>query len=525
MQTSLNIINNAISGFSNTTTYYMFMISQKPLSQLDEKYYQTDDEVLHKEILPPDIYFNEVLFYKYQSTGDDQHFKKQMKMENIRSVNIQTLEKEICLKVLLENSKIYLLTFATAIEALVWQEGLERVRKTQLEIKRCIMGPLKYNIDILYEQFQKDSEGHLEQMVRTITKDIDGAMNVPDFLPSMENTVEELNYFCDAFYAHNAFIPEIFKQGITAIHLKVRCELMEFWNKNYLDMDAGEILNFGNLIYRYSEVLHRWKISDKRLTVFNRPVISTFCMRLFDNSKDLMFKVINDAMFKCSLNQKKIYVNEVFKNLENHVNICFENYDQVPTLPTAHNLMDMIMTLVTVVQINLITQVSDDDKKFDLEVLVSLVNNDFQRLINNLMKKIHKKTKYQITINDIRGLINYRYLQRNSNKLSDLCLKKLSRHLKFKVKVLYLGHHGGFHVKGLKKFLKALTSDFERLFLGLQQEYQKYNLMEKVCDQILELYFQQFMVNCEGLGHGDMQRTIGNEFIDIFMRFSLSISK
>ena len=133
------------------------------------------------------------------------------------------------------------------------------------------------------------------------------------------------------------------------------------------------------------------------------------------------------------------------------------------------------------------------------------------------MKKIHKKTKYQITINDIRGLINYRYLQRNSNKLSDLCLKKLSRHLKFKVKVLYLGHHGGFHVKGLKKFLNALTSEFERLFLGLQQEYQKYNLMEKVCEQILELYFQQFMANCEGLAHGDMQRTIGKAVIDYIM--------
>lgn len=95
-------------------------------------------------------------------------------------------------------------------------------------------------------------------------------------------------------------------------------------------------------------------------------------------------------MFKCSLNQKNIFVNDVFRNLENHVNLCFENYDQIPTLPTAHNLIDMIMTIVTVVQINLISQVSDDDKKFEVEVLISLVNNDFQKLINNLMKKIHK---------------------------------------------------------------------------------------------------------------------------------------
>lgn len=502
-----SLLDKALNGISTKSSYYIFLISQKPLNAVDEEYFHIDHEVMEKKDLPSPIEFNKIMFYTYKSPGDSSEPKKILAVETVCSVQVLIHKKEFHLKIKLENGKYYFFMFQQAVEALLWLDGLRSAIKIQEEITRSKFGVLKYNAGIIYKLYETGKQADIDEIIEGVLGDVSVDLPVDLFLARFESTKKEVNFLCDAFYSYKPFVPGIFQVLLKAIHSKVRVLLMEFWNVNYLEMTAGEILTLGREIYLYKEMLKNWGVLDRALMESNKPIIDTFCNRLFDSSKEVMFNVIDEAMYKFQI-ENKIYRNRSIKILESHVNICFQNYSQVPTLETAFQLVDMLLMIITIVQMNLISQVQNPKKNIDIEVLASLLNNDFEAMVQRFMKKIHKKTKSEISINDIRRIINYKYLQRNHIKMSQVCLVALNNKLSIEVKELFLSQHQSFPDFKMKRFIEKIDFQFSRIFLGLCNVHEKFDILDKMCLQIVRLYFDAFLRFCRYVEHGNLARLV-----------------
>lgn len=499
-----SLFDKALNGMSSKSSYYIFLISQKPLNAVDEEYFAIDHEVMKKADLKPEVQFNRILFYTYKSLGDSSEPKKHLSIEQICSVQVLIYKKKAYhLKIKLENGKYYFFMFQQAVETVVWLDGLRTAVKIQEEITRSKFGLLKYNIRIVYKLQEQNKKKDLNDIMDSIIHDLDAGLAADVFLERFKASITEVNFFCDAFFSYKPFVLGVFQLLISSVHGKIRGILMDFWNRNYLEMIAGEILTFGRQIHEYREMLRSWGVVDKKLMDCNKPVIATFCNRLFDSSKEIMFNVIDEAMYKFQI-ENKIYRNRSIKILESHINICFENYSQMPTLETAYQLIDMIMMIITIVEMNLITQVQNPKKNLDFEVLASLLNNDFETLIHKFMKKIHKKTRSEISLQDIRKIINYPYLQRNNIKMSHVCLVALNGQISLEVNELFAAQNKPFDKFNLRKFLDKINFQFSRIFLGLVNVHEKFDILDKICLRILKLYFEHFLRFCRHMRHSNM---------------------
>jgi hypothetical protein len=502
-----NLISKVLSTISSGTPYYIFLVSPKPINSINEEYFAMDDEIVEKGILGDPLKFNKIFFFDYSQKGDDSGPKKVLGVENIQSVNPLIYKGYYYLKINLENGKIYFFLFNTAIALCYWLNGLRKSIQIKQEFKKLKYGVLKYNISILYKYHQENKWVEINEVINGILNGLDSEAFIDQFLEKFQVCTSEINYFCDAFFAHKPFVQSLFEAMIKTIHSGVRSSAMDFWNKNYIEMTAGEILSFGKVLLEYRKILKVWGVVDKKLKSTTEPVVITFANRLFNNSKEIMFNVIDEAMYKFRINNT-FYENDSIRILEAHINICFENYVQFPIIELAVQLVDMLMMIITIIQINLITQLQESQKNFDLEVLASLLNNDFELLVQKFMKKIHKKTKNKISINDIRKMINYVYLQRNNLKISQVCLETLNQKVSIEIENLFYSQKKPFFKFKVQKFIDSIDKKLSKIFLGLKHEHEKFDIIDKLSLQIIHLYFGDFVLHAGKLKHKQVQNLL-----------------
>ena len=500
-------LTKTFSKISNISTYHIFLISQKPLNNVDEEIFLNDDEIMQEDVLRESIEFNKIFYYEYTNSGDSSPSKKILPVENINSIKAILYKKEYHLKIKLETGKVYYFNFSNATEAWLWLNGLRKAVQTQEELTRSKCGLLKYNIGLLYSFHEHNKWTEIQDIINSIISELDAHAPIDKFHTQLEKTISEINYFCDAFFSYKPFIQQLFESMIKSMHIHVRSALMDFWNKNYLELQAGEILTIGKAIFRYKNMLRTWGVHDRKFDKCYSPIIITFCNRLFNSSKEILFNVIDEAMFKYRMEDKK-YKNDSIRILETHINMCFDNYLQIPTKETARQLINMLMMIITIVQMNLITQVQNPKKNLDAEVLASLLNNDFDEVITKFMKKIYKKTKGQIQMNEIQSLINYEYLQRNNIKMSQECLKTLNNKMSLEVKHIFTGQRRPFLSFKLSKTIDEIDKNFSSVFLGLKNDHEKFDVMDKMCLELLNLYFDLFVTYAGGLNHFYVQSLI-----------------
>lgn len=487
-----SIVSRLVATISSGSPYYIFLISQKPLNAVNEQYFAIDDEIVEKGVLGEPLEFNKIFFYKYKGEGDDSGPKKVLGVENIQSVNAIIYKGYYYLKINLENGKLYFLLFKHAIPVVYWLDGLRRAVKIQEEFSRSRFGVLRYNIEMLYKYHEKNSWVEINEVIGAVTAALDPALPIEAFLDKLDAAVREVNFFCDAFFAHKPFVQSLFEALIRTVHVSARTALMDFWNQNYLAMAAGDILGFGRALLDYKAVLKRWGVVDGKMDECLAPVVVTFVNRLFENSKEILFSVIDEAMFQFRVDANKLR-NDSLRILEAHINLCFDNYAQMPVVEMAAQLVQMSLMLVTIVQINLIAQLQSPQKTLDADVLGSLLNNDFDQMVRRFMKKVHKKTNNKLSLKQIRDMANLEYFQRNSAKISAECLASLNAQIALETENMFLAQRTRFHRFDLQALIDALDARLGRVFLGLDKEHETFDLLDKLSLLVVQLYFAEFV--------------------------------
>lgn len=501
------LVSKVLSTISNGTKYVLFLISQKPLNSINEEYFAIDDEIVDKGVLGDPIKFNKIFFFNHSSKGVYSSPKKVLGVENIQSVNGLIYKGQFYLKINLENGKLYFFSFENATTTWLWLNGLRKSIQIEQEFGKLKFGVLKYNIGMVYQYQAENKWVEIDQIISGVLNGLDSNLPIAKFLDQIRASTSETNFFCDAFFAYKPFVQSLFEALIKMIHVGMRSNMMDFWNKNYIELSAGEILSFGRALLDYKRILGNWGVVDLKMDSSIRPVVATFSNRLFSSSREILFNVIDEAMFQFR-KDGSFYQNDSIRILEAHLNICFDNYGQLPIVENAEQLVRMSMMMVTIVQMNLITQLADSPKSLDIEVLASLLNNDFDQMIQQFMKKVHKKTKNELTLSRIRYLVNVPYFQRNQMKISQVCLEALNERVSIEVDSIFYMQKLPFHKFKMETFLTELEARLGPIFLGLRKEHEKFDIIDKLSLQLVHLYFEDFVKSAEKIKHKHVEKLL-----------------
>lgn len=496
-----------INGIKQPSSYYAFLICQKPIVSVDEEYFLFDDEVLESNVLVEPFEYNRIYMFTYRSVGDSSSVKKVLPVEQIVSLLAKEYNGEYKLKIEMNDNKKYSFVFQYAYECLGWIRGLRKSIQIQEEILRSNFGLIKYNISILYKQYEARELQSIFEVVDALYSDLVLKLDIDAFLAQFLETIREINFFCDAFFAFKPFISNFFEIIIKRIHLAVRVRICEFWNLRFEQMNPGEILSFGKHTNTYRETMGQWGLTDEKFLQYNRPVIRTFCSRLFDSSREIMFNVIEEAMFKFK-KVKSLFHNDATKILEAHMNICFENFNQFPTLETAKNLAVLVADMVGIVQMNIIIQIQSQTRSIENEVLTSLTNNSFEALIRNLVKKIHFKTKSELNLKEIRGLINYNYLLRNNERLGQVCMDRLITRILVEIADLAGDQRKDLLFFRVDQLIRQVDLLYRDIIFGFQNEFEKYNFVEQIGHKVIQIYFDKVIAFLPNICHDNFQMVL-----------------
>jgi hypothetical protein len=421
-------------------------------------------------------------------------------VEQIVSIIAKEYNNEYKIKIEMNDNKKYTFVFEFAFECLNWLRGLRKSIQIQEEILRSNFGLIKYNISILYKQYEAKELKLIFEVVDALYNNLVLKLGIDEFLGKFISVIREINFFCDAFFAFKPFIANFFEIIIKRIHMAMRTRICEFWNIRYKDMNPGEILSFGKHANTYRETMSHWGLVDEKFVIYNTPVIRTFCSQIFDSSREIMFNVVEEAMFKFR-KEKNIFRNDSTKILEAHMNIVFENFNQFPTAETARHLAILVANMVSIVQMNIIIQIQSKSRNIENEVLTSLTNNSFEGLIRNFVKKIHFKTKSELSLKEIRELINYNYLLRNNERLSTVCVSRLIQRILLEIEDLFDSQRKDLLYFRMDKLLCQVDLLYRDIVFGFQDEFEKYNLVEQFGNKIIKLYFNKLISYLPFISH------------------------
>ena len=468
--------------------YYIILISQRPLHIIDEEFAMNDNFILKKETLPPWMDFNKMYFFEYQRNGDISKFKKATPITDIDSV---ICDKDgFSLKLQLSD-KYYIMNFKSSWEVIMWLEGIRAAIETCNDLKRTKLGVIKYNISILYFYFNSHKDNEILKVVKDIANGLTLDGNVNDFRKKMKKVVSEFNFFCDAFYAHKPFLLVLFKFCVLNFHKIVRNKINSYWNKNFRIMNSTGIINFASDFWNYLKILNSWGIRDKNLN-WVKNVTKTFIFVLFKKCKNVLTKILIDLKTNFFYEKKKI-LSKSSENIESHLYFIFENYDKIPDMETADTLVEMCGMILLTFLINLKNILKREKLKY--EVYVAILNNRYQKIIRNFLKKVHRATKSRISLKLAKQMINENFLLCLIIEIEKICYINITKKLKKDVKKFLLSK-GPFikidFVEMCKNSLEIIQPQLDAIELKHYVE----DLYYEIFNKFTKIYYRLFLNFC-----------------------------
>lgn len=513
------IFNNLMSGMKTYSPYHGFLISQKTINEVNEKYAIVDDEVLENSNLEKPFKFNFIYLYDYEFEGDETPIKKEIDIKDIQNVQYIFKGDTYTIKLDMNSNKSYSFDFSSALVCMNWLNGIRNAKKTEQEISVSISGILKYNIKIVYELFTKNQVEEMKSITHHIYKSMTNWDDIDLFLQNFKNSVKEIHYFCDAFFAYKPFMKDVFQINFQHIHENMRNITMEFWNLKYKVLSSGEILTYGKICNDYSNTLQNWGITDYKFNDIFEVISKSINKHLFDSSIDILFKTINECLF--SFRKESCYfINNSIRLLEAHSYICFDNFDSIPRKEMAQWLVKMITMMVSIVQTNLIILIEKNSKVLEDEVLVSLVNCSFDEFIMKMITKINSKSK--ISFEDLRNMFSYDYLQRNNLQIHEVSLKVLENKIVYEIEQIYNHDKVSFIDHNLQAFCMEFLILYSDILQGFTKHWNCISLMEKITFKLMKIYikhFYEFTDDISVLNFYDLLRKIQEDKIKLTLSF------
>ena len=520
------------------TDYYLFMISEKQITNRDQVHYEDDDEVLDNKILPEWLHFNTIYLFSYKGKGDVSRFEKQIETESIQIFLFDKIEKSgdksegvkrarVYVELEGEKKKQYEFIFSTAYEANAWYHGLRMAKKYEFEKKTSLTGRFKVNVNSWMRDYERGVVLKPFSLIDSYVGELDqDDLTVDHFLKRNKKIISEIHSCCDTILAFRPFNSKFYEIVVRRINVKMRNVFLKKWNMHYKTMEMGEILTFGQQMNWYLDVMNINGIVDRKLEKCLEPVVATFCWKMVDSSQYVMFKIICDSLHDYK-KEKDRFINPAVKNLESHIIILFDHYNKFPSLNTAKLMVSTISEIISQIQISFIWELESkikhvsgdylselenpdnvgEKKRFtkatkiaemENETLLSLLNSPISPVIRNFIKKVHNVGNGKITLKMIRFWLNYQYLLRNDFQMIEILLQRFEGNIDSELRVLFDSISPDFLDMNMKSVLSQFQEklSYEDLYSGFVNSDQKLRVVTRVCDQVLRFYFSKFFEFC-----------------------------
>ena len=309
----------------------------------------------------------------------------------------------------------------------MWDASLRKAMEYQIELKRTVNHQLKYNIGVLYNYNDMGKKDLILYNLNEITKGLKLDLQVSKFSVELKKVTKEVNFFLDAFYAKKPLYENLLNFVVLKLHKTIRRVVNQFWNKNWAELNANEVVGLMNAIWFYESVINYWGVTDTKFSTWTNPLIKTFVTKLFENCKKLITSILYDLRNEYQIESGKI-LSKMTDNIAAHINMIFGHFEQVQVMLAAELLTGLAGNVFMLFLSNVRSFLREEN--FPLQIYIGIYNNGLMRVIKNFQKMVHSSTKNQISIKQVRIAMDEDFLINTTMDITDMCHNKILKYFK-----------------------------------------------------------------------------------------------
>ena len=371
----------------------------------------------------------------------------------------------------------------------MWQKAIKNAIETVSEMNRTIHGVLKHSVRHLYYWFDLCSEHDIITNIHYLTAEVSENLKISDFIIEIKTTTNLINEFLDAYYAHRPLSMNLLNFIVFNFHKTIRTKINRFWNSNWKHFNAGEIINFMNVIWFYDRIMQFWGINDENLSGWVGPLLRTFMTRLFENCRVILANILYETRNSYYTENGKIR-SHISESLEGHLNMLFDHYKKVKIIESAELLLELCYNVLTVIFVNLKTFLRKD--KFPLQIYIALINNSFIRVTRDFKKRVFECVEQKFTLKQFKEHFKPDVLTNMIVDIENRCFHHLLVYFRNQINIKFFTGLN-FMELDFSHFLTTTLNEFMTLTNLIDNYLTVSNLYGKIFETITNCYYVLFL--------------------------------
>lgn len=372
----------------------------------------------------------------------------------------------------------------------MYYEAMHVARKTEREISRSAYKILKYNVELFYTHFNNGNFRAITGFIENLCKGVVGDLELEAFLQGFKKVIPEFGFLADAVNSRKPIVGKIYKQIMTGFHLAVKNSFEKNWNQQFHKIGAGECKLIAENLAMYADLFQKWSFKDIFFGDWEKPVIQTFLNHLFENSKELICNMLNDLKQSSYIQNDKIYSRSI-DNFESHLNFVVDHYKAIPSIVCARELSYYCGNLIGNFMMNVLTFIRTESLTFELCIM--FMNANFIKIIKGIEKRISDMTKSQLTLPQIKLLMNDDFLFYMLRRLYNVGLEKTKAKAAEIVSAKFDSISFIMDMQFKEQMLKEIKKEFGALIAKIVNTNIIQDIFQSVFEQIVKSYILLFL--------------------------------
>ena len=407
--------------------YHMVLLSQRPVHIMDQESYKDDRVTLSKKRSPKWMRFDTVFFFSYNREGDQSQFRKSFHVLDIQAIIVE--RQGCCLKLQLKD-KHYIFHFESNWEVVMWKDGLSRARNYQLQLLRTRKKVIAHDVRVVYEHYHHHRDQQIVKYLKQFLEKMGVAVKHRDFLKAMAKVNVDWGRFCDAFYAYRPFTLALFKFCAVQFFIYYRRRVHRFWQEKFMELNSMEIIHFAGNYFKFLDLMELWGLDFPREDFWSNSFLTVLRTKFYAKTQVYLTNILCEFKDNFRVDEKNHIVQDTSENLEAYLYTIFDHYQLVPTLETAKLLLEFCSVFLYHFFVN--AQTLTETQRFEHNVYVAILNNNFAKSIKSFLKKVHRMTKGRIDLKTGKFFINQNFLISKIIKIEKTAKAHIARALQLK---------------------------------------------------------------------------------------------
>ena len=502
-------LSSLVGGFMDKSDKYMFLVSNIPITCIDEKNFKEDqneyseeDMNLHHEI---ELYC--IYVFEYSGKGDYRSSTTVVPMESIEYVHIgesTSSSYRICAG---NSTTEYTLTFATVSEATYWLRGIRKCTEIAHRQNKTGMQKFIQTVHKIYSDLNIGNKIEIKKSLDEILMDncelieearlkcLDDSTSVEDstkmiiqMKAQIREAIFEVDFFLDAFVNHKTFNDQFFKFIVFRFGGMVRYFFAAYWIV-LIKRSASltDFIDFVKMMISYEDMLTKWKLSDTLMEASKADICHLVAKIAFESSKkavtNLIFSVFAPAK---PINGKfqSLFLTQAFSHfnfLANSICKYGDRFSQVRPF-----LLQVFSQLLIIIFMTIISQL--EEYTLDIEQSIALCQSNGMVEFRKFMTSIAGYT--QCSPRDLRKALNEEYYDRCVIKLETIGFQNFMDILKGNFEDMLDTYAKGIFTFDVSFFLNDFIQEYEDLLSSMDSEQQ-----ENIMFSLLEIFQQKYFLN------------------------------